>query len=63
MTQTTKRLHVAAGSMAGMYASGALCGRRVNRLSLLAACEADRVTCPKCADKAALAGLLSAASV
>lgn len=51
MTQTTKHLHVAAGATAGLYAAGALCGRRVNRLSLLSACEADRATCPKCIAK------------
>lgn len=57
MTQTTKNLHIAAEQVAGLYAPAAMCGRRVNRLSLLATCEADRATCPKCVAKAALEGV------
>lgn len=55
MTQTTKQLHIAAGRVAGLYAPAAMCGRLVNRLSLLATCEADLATCPTCIAKAALA--------
>lgn len=51
MTATTKHFHIAAFVQGGHFAGIALCGRRVNRLSMT---DEGGATCPKCMAKANL---------
>lgn len=51
MTQTTKSTHAVRFVRGGDFAGIALCGRRVNRMSLV---NDEDATCPKCAKAAAI---------